>query len=456
MSKPAAGVLSTDELDEIYERVTQSAAKGREKDVQKGLKLLLRAYPHQENAALCLVAIVEDGQLPRELALDLLAKVYEAHHESPEVMGMLGQALEHARDIDLLNDPPPAHPLFENAIRTLAELAAKAKGSTSEIGLLQGLSVAARMMARQHDQLAEESYRRLVELEPNRSSAHYNLGLFFKTRGRFEEGVEANRAAAALTDQPNEAYQWNLGICATGAERGEIAFNVWRQLGQKLKLEGRFGLPEGGYPMAKVQLAERPLAERSADCDDPGLEETIWIERLSACHGIIRSVLYQDLGVNYGDAVLFDGAPITYHKYGDEEVAVFPHLATLARSNYRCFDFAGTQQTKGQLGDVSGELERDAVVYSHSENFVHLCANCWRDRQVDHEHKKTITQHVITGRIAAPPDLEPKELLRQLDAAMSKRPDCHLYVPDLCEAAGLTERAAVEMRRFNMIRSASE
>ena len=80
---------------------------------------------------------------------------------------------------------------------------------------------------------------------------------------------------------------------------------------------GRFGLPEGLYPQCKVKLAERPLAERTADVDNPGSEETIWIERLSPCHGIIRSVLYYDLGVDYGDIILIDGAPITYHTYGD-------------------------------------------------------------------------------------------------------------------------------------------
>jgi hypothetical protein len=135
---------------------------------------------------------------------------------------------------------------------------------------------------------------------------------------------------------------------------------------------------------------------------------------------------------------------------------VFPHLATLVKSNYQFFDFAGTQEQEGQLGDITDELQRDAIVYSHSENFVHLCANCWRDRQVDHDHKETITQHVITGRIAAPPDLDAEKLLKQLDAAMGKRRACHLYAPDLCKAAGLADRAAVELRRFNMIRSASE
>ena len=149
-------------------------------------------------------------------------------------------------------------------------------------------------MARQRDGLAEQCYRLLVELDPERSSNHYNLGLFCKTRGRFREGMLANQEAARLADEPVEAYEWNLGICATGAGEAEIALDVWKRMGQKIEM-GRFGLPDGGYPQCKVRLAERPLAERSAEDDDPGREETIWLQRLSPCHGIIRSVLNQDL-----------------------------------------------------------------------------------------------------------------------------------------------------------------
>ncbi len=305
-------------------------------------------------------------------------------------------------------------------------------------------------MARQQDDIADRSYRRLIELDPKSPNRHYNLGLFLKTRGRFREGMTANQAAERLSDKWPEAYEWNLGICATGAREGRLALQVWKRLDQKIEM-GRFELPDGRYPQYKVRLAQRPLAERAADADDPGLEETIWLERLSPCHGIVRSVLYQDLGVDYGDVVLFDGAPITYHTYGEKKVPVFPHLATLNRNNYHLFDFAGTQASAGQIADASEDLEGDAVVYSHSENTVLLCASCWRSPDVHHRHENTVEKHVVTGRIAAPANLDLRELLRQLDAAVAKREPCRIYAPDLCEAAGLPERAAIERRRFEMI-----
>jgi hypothetical protein len=223
-------------------------------------------------------------------------------------------------------------------------------------------------------------------------------------------------------------------------------------MGQKLEI-GRFGLPEGLYPSCKVRLAERPLAERAADLDDPGEEETIWIERLSPCHGIIRSVLYGTLGVDYGDVILMDGAPIMYHTYGEDRVPVFPHLATLLRRNYQLFDFAGTQDTARQLADVSKELDGDAIIYPHSENLKMLCANCWRDPDLDHAHHETLEKHVVTGRIAAPPDVAPARLLDLIDKGIAKRKRCQLYAPDLCAAAGLMARERIDRRRFDLLTS---
>lgn len=384
-------------------------------------------------------------------ALEIIAGLYRENPQDPQVVARLGEWLEDARDISMLNAPPPHQPLFGEIADTLAALAKAARGSDDEAPLMSALATAARMMARQRDAVVEESSRRVIELDPEDARHYYSLGLFLKTRGHFAEGMRVNQTAARLAGKDRgEAYDWNLGICATGARESTVALEVWQRLGQKIR-PGRFGLPEGGYPQCKVRLAERPLAERTAETDDPGLEETIWIERLSPCHGIIRSVLFQNLGVDYGDVILIDGAPCTYHTYGGKQIPVFPHLATLERSHYRFFDFAGTQEEAEQLARLSADLERDAIVYSHTESYRVLCAACWRDPDREHQHGKQEEKHVVKGRIAAPPDYEPRVLLQHLDAALAKSESCRLYAPDLCEAAGLSERAAFEKRRFQMI-----
>lgn len=445
------GAVSNVQVMTVSAGIVADAKAGRHEAAWAGVEKLLGVQRQQAFAARYLVRIVDGGHLPREKALEVLEQVFAAHSRNKLLMGKLAAALSEARDIDMLNLAPPAHPLFSQVVDTVGELLKGSKARRTQVRLLDGLGTAARMMARQRDAVVERCGRALIELQPQKSYHHYNLGLFFKTRGRFREGMSANQAAAARRGGSDEATDWNLGICATGAGEAAVALEVWKRLGNEIEI-GRFGLPDGGYAGCKVRLAQRPLAERDADTDDPGLEESIWIERLSPCHGIIRSVLFQDLGVNFGDVILFDGAPITYHTYNGEQVPIFPHLATLVRNNYQVFDFAGTQEEKGQLADASQDLAADAVVYAHSESYVTLCAACWRDPDREHRHegdgeKKT----VIRGKVAAPPGMDPRELLDQLDAAIVKRTPCRLYVPDLCEAAGLVERASVERRRFNMV-----
>lgn len=450
MTSGPTAILSPEEIEAFARDVIAETRAGQTQVIPPGLHRLRNAQARQIESARALLEIVAERCLSNEVALEILSEVIRSHDRDVQVLSALGSCLEAARDIDDLNAAPPDHPVFRTAVEKLEALVKEYEGQPREEMILEGLATAARMLARQRDAVAESSYRKLTELNPGKSAYHYNLGLFYKTRGRFADGVSSNQKAVNLRDEVNEATEWNLGICSTGAGDGATALDVWKRMGQTIEM-GRFGLPEGRYPTCKVKLAERPLAQRSFETDDPGAEETIWIERLSPCHGVIRSVLYGSLGVDYGDVILFDGAPITYHSYGESRVPVFPHLATLLRRNYQLFDFAGTQDAARQLADISADLEGDAVVYSHSESFRILCANCWRDPDLDHERHEEVNHYVVTGRIAAPPGIAPPRLLDMVDRATAKRERCHLYAPDLCAAAGLMEREQVDRRRFAML-----
>jgi tetratricopeptide (TPR) repeat protein len=450
MSDFLSKILSPGEIKSLEHEIIKEAQAGRKEAAWHKLQPLRKTQHHQHEAAKSLLRIIYQQCLPVEGAVDLLSEIAQSHHQDVNMLAALGECLEAVRDIDDLNAPPPVDAVFYTVVDRLAAFAKDCDGLPEEEAILRGLATSARMLARQRDEIAENSYRKLTEINPRKSAYHYNLGLFFKTRGRFEEGMKSNQTAANLADEKVDSYEWNFGICATGAGNGAVALDIWKRMGQKIEM-GRFGLPEGSYHQCKVKLAERPLAERTADVDDPGLEETVWIERLSPCHGIIRSVLYGDVGVDYGDMILIDGAPITYHTYGDTKVPVFPHLATLVRQNYQFFDFAGTQEEPGQLAGASIELDEDAVVYPHPENLLQLCANCWRDPDIDHEHRERMEKHVVIGRIAAPGHIDHVQLLDQLDRAMAKRSGCHLYAPDLCVAAGIETRALVDKRRFDLL-----
>ncbi|HLQ88554.1 MAG TPA: prenyltransferase [Xanthobacteraceae bacterium] len=444
-------ILSPDEIESLEREIIEEAQAGSKEVAWHKAQPLRKAQHHQREAAISLLRILDHQCLPIEGAVDVLLEIARAHDQDVRILAALGGTLDVVRDINDLNaSPPPADTVFYTVVERLAALAKKHAGLPEEEFILHGLGTSARMLARQSDEIAEMSYRKLIEINPRKSANHYNLGLFYKTRGRFEEGMKSNQTAASLTDGQDESTEWNLGICATGAGNGAVALDVWKRMGQKIEM-GRFGLPEGSYSTCKVKLAERPLAQRTADVDDPGLEETVWIERLSPCHGIIRSVLYESLGVDYGDIILIDGAPITHHTYGDTKVPVFPHLATLIRRNYRFFDFAGTQDKGGQLSDASIDLDEDTVIYPHSEYLRILCATCWRDPDIDHENHESEEKHVVIGRIAAPGNVDPVHLLGRIDNALAKRGRCQLYAPDLCAAAGLETRALVDKRRFELL-----
>lgn len=423
--------------------------------ILKQLEPLIKAQKSQVDAVEALIDFVKTEHLPIENNLEILLEIYNTHSDDGYVAILIGSALEVVRDINNLNAPPPENKIFYNIIDHLSRLVLENKDTQKEALAVEMLSSVTRIMARQYDKLAEENYTRLVKLLPDTSWAHYNQGLFFKTRGRFKEGVSANQKAIALnkeSNKSNEGYQWNLGICATGSGKADIALQIWQDMGSNIEM-GRFDLPEGNYPSCKIKLAQRPLAERTADNDDPGLEETIWIERLSPCHGIIRSVLYQDLGINYGDVVLFDGAPITYHKYGDEQIAVFPHLSTLHKNNYQIYPFAGTQAKSEKLNSISQQLEEDAIIYSHTENYRYLCSGCWMDEGIDHEHEhgKDEERLVITGCIAAPKSISPQELLERIDFVLEHTPENQIISPELCIAAGLKDRAKIEEHRYKLL-----
>jgi hypothetical protein len=442
--------LSRSEIESIEKEIIEEAQAGRKEAAWHKLQPLRKAQHHQHEAADSLLRIVGQQCLPIEGAADVLSEIVQSHQQDADILSVLGKCLEVVCDIDDLNAPPPVNAVFHRVVERLATLAQERAGLPGEEAILRGLATSARVSGRRYDDIAESSHRKLTEIDPRRSAYHYNLGLFFKTRGKFDEGMKSNQTATSLAVESVDPYEWNLGICATGSGNGAVALDVWKRMGNKIEM-GRFGLPEGSYPQCKVKLAQRPLAERSADLDDPGLEETIWIERLSPCHGIIRSVLYEDLGVDYGDVILIDGAPITYHTYGGAKVPVFPHLATLVRQNYQFFDFAGTQNEPRQLAGASADLDADTVVYAHSENLQLLCANCWRDLDVDHEHHERMEKHIVIGRIAAAAHVEPLQLLNQLDKAVAKRSGCQLYAPDLCVAAGFNTRASVDKRRFDLL-----
>lgn len=437
----------------MLEKARQHADAGQPEEVWRSLGAV-RQRVSDPAVAEVLLLLVDHAYLLHEHAVEAASLVLAAHGSDPKLLSALGRQMERISNIDDLNAAAPDDPIFGNVVVRLDELSREVS-SDKELGpVLCGLGTVAKAAGRRWDHLCERAHERLVELRPSNPAYQYDLGLFYKTRGRFSDGLDANLRAAQLGNEEDEATLWNTGICATGARDGATALRIWTSLGQHIEM-GRFGLPEGSYPGVKVRLAQRPLATRDVGSmpDDPGLEETIWVERLSPCHGIVRSVLYQEIGTEYGDVVLFDGAPITHHSYAGRDVPVFPHLVTLERGNYSVYPFAGTQQHESQLADLSEGLPEDAVVYVHTEQVVFFCAECWSTPGLEHDHETSVEHRVVYGKICASPSIDAARLLAHLDELVEDSDGLRILAPELAHAAGLSERSEIESRRMAMLES---
>ena len=85
------------------------------------------------------------------------------------------------------------------------------------------------------DKLAEENFRRAIELDRSDSEARNNFGWFLCTRGRYDEGLEQFSAALRnpLYARPEQAMA-NAGLCAE--KKGDLAL-AEANLVKSLKLQ---------------------------------------------------------------------------------------------------------------------------------------------------------------------------------------------------------------------------
>ncbi|HET9445663.1 MAG TPA: hypothetical protein VFO35_05360, partial [Steroidobacteraceae bacterium] len=117
--------LSQDAIEQARKHFMEEVEADRDENAWEALQPLLRAQAHQEDVALTLVELVDSGYLPRDRSLEVLEGVHQAHRANELLLGMLGNALERASDIDMLNAPPPQSELFAAVVDELAAMAAK-------------------------------------------------------------------------------------------------------------------------------------------------------------------------------------------------------------------------------------------------------------------------------------------------------------------------------------------
>src|SRR4030095_16248297 len=136
---------SKDVTEKAKQRFIEESEAGHGDSAWESLQPLLAAQSQQEDLARTVVELVEHGYLSRVRSLDVLERVHAAHRTNELLLGLLGEALERARDIDMLNAPPPESELFAAVADDLAVLATKARGGDREKVLVTALATGARV-----------------------------------------------------------------------------------------------------------------------------------------------------------------------------------------------------------------------------------------------------------------------------------------------------------------------
>src|SRR5678816_1188769 len=105
--RPMHDALSKDVIEQTKQRFIEEAEADRGDSAWEALQPLLRAQSHQNDVAVTLIELVDRGYLPRDRSLEVLGRVHQAHRTNELLLGLLGSASERARDLDMLNAPPP-------------------------------------------------------------------------------------------------------------------------------------------------------------------------------------------------------------------------------------------------------------------------------------------------------------------------------------------------------------
>lgn len=301
----------------------------------------------------------------REDALDLAQAALKGREKVPEVVIQLSAALLVTAQQRPPDEPPfargPAH-FAAGATQACFDSLSSAQRTDPRIGgyLQLNMADALRMMGPEYDEDALAAYKLALTIDDSNGHWWFNLGLCHKWRGRFDEALAANRKAQSLLGDQKPVL-WNTAIAATALGEGKAAQQAWSALGMDVQLTDS-GMPLlPGMPPAKIRVAtvgdERghtdPLPQQSVTF------EVLWVQPLSPCHGVVQSPTVRQASVDYGDVVLWDGAPVRITEVDGEPVPVFPLLWILKPGDERRFAFVGMQKQPGMLERLAAELPDD-------------------------------------------------------------------------------------------------
>lgn len=347
----------------------------------------------------------------------------------------------------------PARVAADTIAGLIADLSPEERDDPSVAAdLYSELAMALRLTGSQDDDAAIEAMNHALRLDPENGSSWFRLGLIHKWRGRWREGVEANRRARELGE--TEGVLWNLAICAMGSGDHALASSVMRELGMKGSV-GEDGIFTGSFDSVQVRVSTLgegvdPAAHVVGCAPD---FENLWIERLSYVHGKIANASIYDLPVDYGDIVLFDGDPVGWRDDGTTRTPRFPLLQKLRSGAFRRYWFLAQQPHRSFLDDLHELLPEETFFYVHDERVNMLCHECARSGKIVHDHA-TAESSLVHGKFVVPEHRVDSSLVEELENLAGDH--ALIAIPQLFHDLGDAARAKRDEERWRVIDEARE
>jgi hypothetical protein len=312
---------------------------------------------------------------------------------------LIEQAGRRGMDEPTLTEDGPASWAAKALQRSLDALSdAERKDADVAGSLYATLGNALRLCGPGRDAEAQEAFTRAIELDPERGEWWYDAGLLDKWRGRFDDGYAANEQAR-MRMGPERPVLWNLAICATALGKAEEAVEIWEEIGVPARLDRSRGMPyvAGLPPLLLRVLSRTPPTDGTSPLPDKTVGfELVWTAPLSPCHGVVQSPTFRDAPIDYGDVVLWDGAPVAAHQVSAEDaVPVFPLLEILRPGNERRWAFVALERESGALEGLEEALPEGSRVFVQQERVEHHCAACEAGEPHEHEGSGTASPRKV-------------------------------------------------------------
>lgn len=376
----------------------------------------------------------------------------------PALVGAVADALVRLAERRPIDEPPleegPASIAAAAVDRCLGALAPEERGDPEVAGRLWALrGNALRLLGPLRFADALSAFEQALALDPKRGEWHYDVALLHKHGRDFRRALEASRRARRELGD-HRPVLWNLAVAATATGEGAEAAEAWRALGVPATAgEGELPFVEG-LPPVQVRLPTLGPGHALAPQvpDEAASFEIVWVQPLSPCHGVIRTPTFREAIADFGDVVLWDGAPVTVTEREGRPVPRLPLLGVLKQGDERRFRFIALQQKAGDVDRLAEALPEGVVLYQHGERVETVCPRCAAgETMVRHEHLPQEEHRIAFGKLVVPAGLDLGAVERELEEARRAHAGIRMALPGLYEALGDTKRAGAHHKRWGEI-----